>query len=94
MRNDPGFESEERLEGSVSLGLFQLLLLLCNLQLYLFQVAPLTFSMGSTPYLSQHLCIKEELIGEEGALVLPLQPLDNSHQLGQLLSLLVSLPGC
>ena len=89
MRNDPGFVSEERLEGTVSLSLFQVLLLLCNLQPYLVQVAPLTFSMGATPHLLEHLCIKEELVGEEGALVLPLQPLDHSHQLGQLPSLLI-----
>ena len=55
MRNDPGFESEERLEGSVSLGLFQLLLLLCNLQPCLVQVVPLTFSMGATSHLLEHL---------------------------------------
>ena len=54
MRNDPGFESEERLEGSVSLGLFQLLLLLCNLQPCLVQVVPLT-SMGATSHLLEHL---------------------------------------
>lgn len=89
MRNNPGFELEECLEGRVSLGLFQILLLLCNLQPYLVQVAPLTFSTGATTHLLEHLCIKEELVGEEGALVFPLQPLDHGHQLGQLLLLLV-----
>ena len=88
MRNDPGFESEERLEGSVSLGLFQVLLLLCNLQPYLVLVMG-AITMGATPHLLEHLCIKEELVGEEGALVLLLQPLDHGHQLGQLFSLLV-----
>ena len=89
MRNDPGFESEERLEGRVSLSLFQVLLLLCNLQPYLVQVARLTFSTGATTHLLEHLCIKEELVGEKGALVFPLQPLDHGHQLGQLLFLLI-----
>ena len=51
MRSDPGFELEELLEGTVSLSLFQVLLLLCNLQPYLVQVVPLTFSMGATPHL-------------------------------------------
>ena len=55
MRNNPVFELEECLRGTVSLSLFQVLLLLCNLQPYLVQVVPLTFSMGATSHLLEHL---------------------------------------